>query len=52
MIAATVNVVGQGISLATVQKMATHLVRPCTCPAAALLNLRAVGAAAGSRRTW
>ncbi len=46
MIAAAVNVVGQAISLAAAQKMAGHLVMtPTTTPAAALTNLRAMGAA-------
>ncbi len=46
MIAAAVNVVGQGISLAAAQKMAGHMaLPPATTPAAALMRFRAVGAA-------
>lgn len=46
MIAASVNVVGQAISLANAQRLAAHAVfAPTANPATALLNLRAVGAA-------
>ena len=46
MIAACVNVIGQGVSLATAQKLARNGVfAPAASPAAALLNLRYMGTA-------
>ena len=46
MLAASVNVVGQAISLATAQRLASHAIfAPAPNPATALLNMRAVGAA-------
>lgn len=46
MIAATINVVGQAISLATAQKLAGHGVfSPAATPARAMLNMRQIGAA-------
>ena len=45
MIAAAVNVVVQGISLATAQKMASHMVVAPANPVAALANFRAMGTA-------
>ena len=46
MIAASVNVVGQAVSLAAAQKMVNHAVyAPSASPASAILNMRAAGAA-------
>ena len=46
MVAASVNVVGQALSLAAARRMAAHMVvNPAPTPAAAIMNMRAVGSA-------